>query len=426
MTRAFSPLSLVALVLACAPAVELPAVDTSGMEPPVARRIEAALAGVEQHPRSARAWGELGQVLHAHGELGAAIRAYGRARELEPAELRWSYDLACAAQEDRRPLGELEPLFAAAARLAPDHAPLYCRLGDARMRAGETERAAEAYRAALELDPELAQAHRGLGNARLALGDAEGARAHLERAAELRPEDSVAWAALARAWRLLDRAELARQAAERADAGRPIDRIPDPYREEVALLAVSSAALLGRADSALAAGDARRSAEHLAEVARARPEDPWVWRNLALALRRAGRLEEARGAAGRAIELAPRFALGHLELGKVFEVEGRLEEALGPYRRVVDLEPELEAGWARLAAALQNLGRTAQSLATYAEAEGHIGLGPETLADWGVALLAAEDFDEAAGMFERALALDARHERAREGLSRARIRGGDE
>lgn len=409
---------LVAALVACAPEASAPSIDTSGMEPAVARLIGEARAEVAASPRDGAAWGHLAQALHAHGELDAAISAYERAAELQPDEPRWVYDLALAAHEDRRPAAELERRFAAAAELLPEHAPLYCRLGDARMRAGEAESAAEAYAAALELEPGMPQAHRGLGNARLALGDVAEAGRQLERATSLRPDDAAAWAALAQVYRRLGKD--ARPAARRASLGRPIDHVFDPYRDEVAALAVSTAALLSRADAALAEGDAAAGAAQLAEAAEARPEDPWVWRNLALALRRAGRFEEARDAAHRALLLEPRFAAAHLELGKSYEVEGSYAKALAPYREVTALEPEVEEGWARLAMALQKAGRAEDALTVYRQAEEHVSFGAETLADRAVAWMTTGEPGRAVADFERALELAPDLERAERGLARAR------
>jgi len=416
-----SLLLAIALVpLACAPAPSMPAFDTAGMEPKVARLLSEARDEVLAYTDSAAAWGHLAQALHAHRELDAALLAYARAHAIDGKNPRWAYGQACAAQEQRLPLSELELLFAAAQSLLPDHAPLYCRLGAARMHSGESAGAVQAYTRALELDSDLTLAYRGLGHALLASGEEREAIAQLQQAVSRQPDDSIAWAALARAWRRLGDEARARAATERSVAGHPFEHIPDPLREEIALLAVNSATLLGRADAALSRGDAAAAAAQLARAAEARPDDPWSWRNLALALRRSGELERARDAARRSIELAPEFALAYLELGKIDEVRGQLGQAELSYRKVVQLEPDNGAGWTRLAATLYRLGRTQEAFEAYAEGDQQSRFGAETLADWGTAFLGAGRNAEAITAFERALSLAPGLRRAVQGCAQAR------
>jgi tetratricopeptide (TPR) repeat protein len=408
------------LFVACSPAWEVPEVDTCGMEPRVAAHIREAHAAVENHPDDAGAWGLLAQLLDAHGEFESAFLIYARAHALDVGEFRWAYGLAFVGHELRRPLEELEELFATAAKSKGGHAPLYCRWGDARMNGGRFEEAELAYREALECDADLAAAQRGLGHVLSASGRAGEAVRHFQQAVARTPQDAAAWAGLARAYGKLGDGAQARRAAARADAGQALESMPDSYRDEVALFSISSASLLGRAEVALSLGNYQASAEHLEAVAETRPDDPWVWRNLALVLRRAGRAEEARRAVSRAIDLAPDFAFAHLELGKLDETAQRLGEAERSYRKVVALQPQGEEGWARLAATLFQGKRTQEALDLYREADRRIALGAGTLADWGAVCLEAGDVDGAIHHYERALKLDPQHPRAKQGLTRAR------
>ena len=389
------------------------------MEPLVAAAIDAAAAEVERRSADAQAWGALAQVLHAHGELALARQAYDRACALDSNDARWVYGRVCAAQEARAALVELLPLFETARLLLPNYAPLSCRLGQVQMLAGVHADAARAFSTAIEHDPELALAHRGLGHARLAQDEVAGAIQSLERALELQPDDAVAWAALARAARRAGDAELARTASARAADTQPTNHLPDRLRDEIGELAVSTAALLARADRALASGDPRAAAGLLERVATTRPEDAWAWRNLALARRRAGDSEAAEAAARRALLLSPGFPLAQLELGKLAETRGAFPEALEHYRAVVAAEPENGAGWARLAATSFRAGDTPAALEAFERGAAVATYGPEALTDWGVACLAGDRPARARELFEQALAKRPDLERASVGLARA-------
>src|SRR5262245_23756992 len=68
-----------------------PAVDLVGADPAIAAAVEVAQADVRAKPRSAAAWGRLGQVLRAHNFGDAANVCFARAEQLDPTEPRWPY-----------------------------------------------------------------------------------------------------------------------------------------------------------------------------------------------------------------------------------------------------------------------------------------------------------------------------------------------
>ena len=75
---------------------DLPQVSLAGMEPQVAEKIAAARERVRHRADSAREWGRLGKILHAHDLFEAALPCYHRAAELNPGDYRWPYLAALA------------------------------------------------------------------------------------------------------------------------------------------------------------------------------------------------------------------------------------------------------------------------------------------------------------------------------------------
>ena len=108
--------------------------DLASMAEPVRRGIEAyrklvdeldaaeASADGAAPSRLAQAYGQLGQLYHAHGQTEAALAAYSNARRLEPRAQRWAYYLGILEQSAgsldaaRR---DLEAALEAGARRSP-------------------------------------------------------------------------------------------------------------------------------------------------------------------------------------------------------------------------------------------------------------------------------------------------------------------
>lgn len=78
--------------------------------------------------------------------------------------------------------------------------------------------------------------------------------------------------------------------------------------------------------------------------------------------------EEAAAAYRRALELAPRHADAHLNLGRLLHETGRVEEAERHYRAAAELSPEDATAAFNLGVALQDLGRAADAVAAYQRA----------------------------------------------------------
>jgi tetratricopeptide (TPR) repeat protein len=99
----------------------------------------------------------------------------------------------------------------------------------------------------------------------------------------------------------------------------------------------------------LTAGDYAGVAAALERAHALKPKDPQILFNLASALMRTERLEEAATWFGKvlALPLKPaesRFRLfSHYQIGRVLDILGKREEALAAYRKVLDLPDEFDA-----------------------------------------------------------------------------------
>ncbi len=128
--------------------------------------------------------------------------------------------------------------------------------------------------------------------------------------------------------------------------------------------------------------------------------------NRGAALRTEGKLEEAKRACEKAIELRPDYAEAHANLGNVLTEIGRRGEAISAYRRALRLKPDAAMIHNNLGNALRSAGQLEEAAQSYRRAlaldkkyvAAHINLG-NVLRDQG-------RLDEAVESCQRALALD--------------------
>ena len=399
--------------------------DLTGMEPRVAAALEEARRAVLERPGDAEAWGAFAAVCHAHRLMPEAEASYRRAIELAPEEFRWPYLLAVAREVNSADADDVIAGFEAAARLRPDYAALWVRLGDAMSIRGAYDRAATAFAGALELAPDEPLAHRGLGQVRLAQGDAEGALAPLEQAARLMPDDRVTFAALAQVYARLGRADASTAAERRAKETEPRSGLSDPVLEnEVMLRGVSASRSLDRALVLLRQEELERALEDLRIVEESRPQDPVVHYWLGVALGKLKKDSTALQHYARALELDPDFVQAIIEQARTHERLGALVEADRGYRRALELRPDHGPLLATLARLLGRRERYAESAATYDRAAERTELSDRDGLLWGIAVLRGGNAQRAIGILEEALEHDPGNRDAHFNLGEAyRIRG---
>jgi tetratricopeptide (TPR) repeat protein len=256
--------------------------------------------------------------------------------------------------------------FENAVETDPRDARAWLALGEFHLSRNAVDKAFDALRMAVELDPASSRGHAALGQIHLRLARDFDAAAEFRIALELDPADQVSRYRLARLLLATGsanegRAELERYAGTEALLERArLDS--DRAREYVA------------SDDPEAAGDV------LEDLARAAPGYPGVLHSLGRVLVDTGRYEEAIEPLLQAVNLAPLSWEAFLDLSRALQGAGRFEDARHTAERAVVLNEWEPANHRHLAQALLDSDRpeeAASARARAAELEG-TGASPAT------------------------------------------------
>ena len=121
------------------------------MEPQVRQLIEHTITVVREDMESAKVWGELGQVLHAHELSHAAVASYDQASVRNPEDYRWPY-LAAHAQQHTDPTAALQ-YFRRALDISDEEPTVYIAFGDALQRSGRHDEAMDQFQTCISPQP---------------------------------------------------------------------------------------------------------------------------------------------------------------------------------------------------------------------------------------------------------------------------------
>jgi tetratricopeptide (TPR) repeat protein len=393
-----------------------PAIELSGLDPEVADAIRTTRRGVEEHPRSAAAWGRLGMVLFAHDLHAESLPCLEQAERLDPSDVRWPYYQGLILLL-REPSAGLAPLRRAAGRGGRERAPCL-RLAEALLAQDRPDEAEPLFRDVLETDPGHPRAELGLGQVAYRRGELRPSLAHLAAAATSPLARKAARATLAEVCERLgdsDRAEAERRQVAELPADRPW---PDPLIQQVERLQTG---LLNRLDTAATLFEQGRpdeAADLLGEVTRDHPESARGRLDLGRVLIRLGRLDEAEAELRAGLRLDPGAVNGHFLLGGVRVLRKDDVEAEACYRRVIGLKPthflaHYQLGQCRLRQSDEAGAAEAFRAALRARpnmTEAHVALAE--------VLLKQGRRDEARAHLEDALSLAPGHEKARQLLAK--------
>ena len=249
---------------------------------------------------------------HRGGQPSEAERLYRHVLAQDPGHAPAAFLLGLLALESGRPEHAVE-LFAQAVAAGPDNAVYRANLGEAERRLHRFGAAAQSFLKAMSLKPDLLAPVHNLGLLLQERGAIDGAIACFERAAELAPN------------------------------------VPDVAQRLAAALA------------------ARRGAA-VRKGRRPSPEESWsVSTLIELSKHYAmqGRRDDAMRLLGRAIEIHPRSAIAHANLG-VHQAElGQLDGAIASHRRALEIQPDLVATHHNLGNALVKSGLLDEGFASY-------------------------------------------------------------
>ncbi len=147
----------------------------------------------------------------------------------------------------------------------------------------------------------------------------------------------------------------------------------------------------------------------------ARPLDGMLWKILSVALLRQG--GDALPALTRAVELLPRDAETHLNLGIALAAMGKRAEAVTSYRQSLALNPAGIEALNNLGNVLRELGERREALTLYSQAVELDATQPDSLCNLATVLFELRRIGDAEGTFRRAVALQPRYTPAQLGLA---------
>ncbi len=279
---------------------------------------------VQLAPDHFEAWFNLGYARHRIGELKEAEFAYRQAQRLRPDCAQTQVNLGLLRQRQQDSEGAAEA-YRHALRLDPSNEVAIWNLALLAEKDESIEEAEALYAQLVELDREHAEGWFRLGMMRLGREDWEGGLSAMETCLRwqphwLEPELNRAVACLK-----LGRIDEARESLERVLARDP----------------GSVDALRCMAAVAAASGNWEQASAVRKQLCQLKQNLPELTFNLALALEKQGRPDEALRMYCEALKEKPRFAEALLNLGHMLERQGQREEARECWKRALALNSAL-------------------------------------------------------------------------------------
>ncbi|MBB4630832.1 2OG-Fe(II) oxygenase family protein [Sphingosinicella soli] len=189
-----------------------------------------------------------------------------------------------------------------------------------------------------------------------------------------------------------------------------------PRHADVLTVAGLAAQRLGNLPLALERFAAARSVD---------PDNPARLGNHAVALKQAGRYDEAIAALHRALELRPGAPITLANLGSCLIAAGRAGDAVAPLRNAVSLKPDHAEAWNNLGIALARSGNADSADTAYLTAVRHRPGYVEALLNRADLLVRGDRIDEAEAIAREVLATHKGHPRAANQLASLHDRRGD-
>ena len=349
-----------------APIIKPPEVELGGLDPAVIRAIEKARADVEQSPRSAQAWGQLGKVLLAHDIHIPASTCLAQAERLDPVQARWPYlqGLALAGGDPPDPGAAVEK-FQRAVELAGDTPQtLRLRLGETLLGQDRLDEAEQQFLRILQLDPDNARAHLGLARVAVRRGDPTKSQGHLERMLNnphAKKAARLLWIEVQQRLGKEPPAEELEKATELPEG----PAWPDPFWEEALKLKTGMKAQLYRAERLLRQGRIREALSLLQQTAKDYPDSYYAWLMLGRALTKQRNLKSAEEALRAAHKLAPDSAEARFYLAVALFYQRNYGEAEELFRGATEIKPNFAAAHYNLGHCLLHKGERAGAMESF-------------------------------------------------------------
>ncbi len=320
---------------------------TPAREPVSAARETSLREAAQRQPSDFNANHQLGQVLMASGRAREAIPFLERAAAVDSANYENAYELTLANCE----AGNYVIARDNAKKLLATHnnASLHHLLGDVEEKLGESLEAVHEYQRAADLDP--TESYLFDWGAELLLHHApEPAQEVFLKGSRLFPDSGRMLLGLGAASFARGNYDDAVQRISRASDLHPGD--PTPYQ------------FLGKIEAAQKT-TTPDLVEKLHRFASLQPQNAdanyyyalglWKLRN---AVSDKGNIPQVESLLKTAIQIDPKHAAAHLQLGVVHSDQGNFSEAVSDYRRALEADPQMEEAHYRLAQAYRQLGES--------------------------------------------------------------------
>jgi tetratricopeptide (TPR) repeat protein len=330
-----------------------PKVDKDNLDPAVAALLTTAEAAVRRAPRSAGAWGHLGQALSANDFHDEAQVCFARAEQLDPRDARWPYH-----QAPRLALTDPAPALVKLRRAADLAGAVAIRLqlAELLLAQNQADEAAEQFHSILERDPPNPRAHLGLARVALLRGNLPEAQEHLQPAVASRFTQKAAAILESEIKQRRGEPEGVDAALRRADGLTEDAPWPDPFADEVTRLKVGEAAGIRVATELIDRGRAEEAITLLTQMVKQYPKSARAWALLGWAYDQQQQFRAAEPALLTALRLDPNHVAAHHYLGVALFGLGNPRGAADCFRKATALKADYTEAWFNLGQCLKEQG----------------------------------------------------------------------
>ncbi len=310
----------------------------------------------------AAGYGNLAALYQMFNINSAAALCWENARQLQPAEFRWTYYAGYLALNEGRTDTALK-LLQQARELQPDYAPLNLRMGQLWLDTDQLDKAQAALEAAAAEPGLRAAALYYLGQVDLLRRDYQRAVDHLSEALKIDPQAGGVHYPLAQAYRHLGQEALAREHLARVESKRPA--ADDPLVTELENVLQTSRRDFGRGLKAIMERDYKTAIAQFEKGLAVDPDNLAARVSYARALYLGGQSDAAEQQLDVVLARDPQQLLASFLLAVLREAQGKSDQAATRYRKILELDPKHEGAHFYLANLLLRQRSYAQAAQHY-------------------------------------------------------------
>lgn len=368
-------------------------------EPAKASRLLEAL--VKANPQNAKAHLNLGLTYTHQAEYHKAAKEFHRALQIDPTSklARISYVKTLIILKQ----------YQAALPVIKDYLCKRPNDFDALELGGEIESGLADYAAAkamldraIAIDSNQYNARYFLGFVLAKLGKPTEARIQLEKALQLDPGSSEALFQLAGVLRSLGQEDQARKELQAFQRQKQ-----EAVQQDMASTKVAEA------NQSLQAGDVVKAIETYRQAIMQDPEDYRIYYDLALALHRQKKYVAERDALAKTIQLNPKFAEAHDQIGVLDLQVDKVQAAKNDFKTAIALNPQYAEAESNLGVVEGHLGQTVQAERLFRRATEDDPQYVDAFVNLGLILASESRFSDAEKVLQHAIQLDPSNTRAR-------------